>query len=368
MLRFKYIVVILSIFVLLLSSCGKDPKVSENLIKQTKDSVLMDDKIEEIKNKENGSQNSFIFENAREVAFIQYSKIGNQLSGQLQVFSISGDLKGQSSNHSFNGVAKDNEISITFSGNILFDSLSSSTWTGRIEKNAIRFLIPNKDGTLQTLVFNNGNATEYNKVITGLKQYSQIQIDKQNTIQAINKAIDLVYDDLSYIKNRISILKNKAAELPQLIQDEENQLKEVKSKLNDVYEKKKAVASSDYPDVAMGNVEVAVGNVEVAVGTMEVRKEDVLTYCNRISELSEDISKRLDSLKNEYGKYSKLVASSPEYTPDKLLLWSDIEKYIKETNDTLVASRTDANNSKEKSMSLLNEAYSIRNRAQSQIK
>ena len=165
-------------------------------------------------------QQGYLAQGSDWVAFLQVTRNGNNLSGDLEDASISASdpTKVSTVNASFTGTTDGNSITLTFQEGLGFATSMSGSYSG----SDIDLSIPQPDGTLATATFSPSNTGTYNSAVQALqrkaRQASAAQQEQQAAQQqaqleaderaAVDKAIAAVNSDLNGVVNDINSLAN----------------------------------------------------------------------------------------------------------------------------------------------------------------
>lgn len=175
------------------------------------------------------SPKGYLLVNNSEVLFIRWTEADKKLSGQLQMFftQINKDKReNDSSTHSFTGVIDKENISLNFTGSVWTDGLGGNTWTGTLKDKNLTLIIPNKDGKLNTFVFQSATVEDYNSAVSNIQNKvaddnQRIDIQKAQAIQAQAQA-DKLATEQNAVKNANQKLANNIGVLNNSIKNSVN--------------------------------------------------------------------------------------------------------------------------------------------------
>ncbi len=128
------------------------------------------------------------------ILFLQWTKVGTNLNGQLQTFIIQGQNQRsyKSNTHPFTGVNDVGKISLNFTGSGWTDNLGGKTWTGTLQNNELTLVAPSPDGMLVPMKFKGATVEDYNQSVVVLKDQAQStnqELEKQRAATAQQRAI-----------------------------------------------------------------------------------------------------------------------------------------------------------------------------------
>lgn len=264
------------------------------------------------------AQQGYLAQGSDWVAFLQVTRNGNSLSGNLEDASISPSdpTKVSSVNASFTGATDGNSITLTFQEGLGFATSMSGSYSG----SDINLSIPQTDGTLVTARFSPSNTDTYNSAVQALQQKAQQASADQQAQQAaqqqaqleaderasVDKAVASVNNDLKGVINDIDSLANTLnAAIPR---DKQQAYNDTVITYNDMKRVQAEGRASLTCAADAGIVAADAGTVEGDLGTIN---GDGGTERAGVQRITSD----LNQLDADFQKLGSAQAAIPSYQP-----------------------------------------------------
>lgn len=139
-------------------------------------------------------QEGYLARDSNRVVFIQWTEVGGNLSGQVQVVYVADrnargirtdPLRPQTDNASFTGLRSGSSVSLS----IVEQSGAPSTWTGSVIGTTLTLVIPDDTGLLTTTAFQRGTVDDYNRAVLGFRQ-DKARIRLSNALASLKQNAD----------------------------------------------------------------------------------------------------------------------------------------------------------------------------------
>ncbi|MGA7911388.1 MAG: hypothetical protein WCC30_07560 [Candidatus Dormiibacterota bacterium] len=263
------------------------------------------------------SQQGYLAQSNASAQFLQVTRNGSNLSGNLQSASISSSdpTTVTTFNASFTGTTDGTAITLTFPQGLGFATSISGSYSG----DHIQLSVPQSDGTLSTEDFAPSDTNAYNTAVQALHQQAQqAQADQQAATAAqqqaqqeadqraaVDKAISAVNSDFTQVTNDINSYKSLYASVNS---DEQQGYKDTVTTYNDLKKVQSEGSGNSNCGVDANTVAVDANTVAVDQNTVEVDQNSEQVD---VQSINGDIS-RLDA---DFQKFQSATAAIPSYQP-----------------------------------------------------
>jgi hypothetical protein len=125
----------------------------------------------------NGEQKGYLYSDSNNATFIQLTRAGRRIKGQMQIFFIRDVQAGlvNSDSLSFEGMMDGENITLTLKRDGTPSWLSGGkTITGTLIPGKLRLVWPAPDGTLTASAYTSGTVEDYNKVVLTLRNQAAV--------------------------------------------------------------------------------------------------------------------------------------------------------------------------------------------------
>ena len=247
----------------------------------------------------NGSA-SFVGKASNAAIFVQWTRNGSQLSGELEQATLQDNSESDSSNP--DSVSNDNvAFTGTVSGSGVTLSLnqglgSVSNLNGTLNGGELDLNLPSQDGGITTVVLHSGNASAFNQAVASLQNRAadannQVQQQQQSQAQAQSIANDAsaVSQDLNNLKSTVSEAggtSSLGSDLDQVKSDLAMTLTDEQKALGEIHSTDVGTLCTDAGQVATdaGQVATDKGVIETDQGSGEIDTNAISAAISRLKQ------------------------------------------------------------------------------------
>lgn len=286
------------------------------------------------------AQQGYLAKGSDWVAFLQVTRNGNSLNGDLEDAGISPSdpTNVKTLNASFTGTTDGTSITLTFQEGLGFATSMSGSYSG----SDIDLSIPQPDGTLVTATFSPSDTDTYNSAVHALQQKAQQASADQQARQAeqqqaqleadqraaVDKAVAAVNSDLNGVVNDINSLANTLnAAIPS---DKQRAYNDTVITYNDMKRVLAEGRASLTCAADAGVVAADAGTVQADLGTMNADSGTEQAGVQTIN----DVLSQLDS---DFQKLGSAQAAIPSYQPGGVPTSSQVSQAHSEAAKAIAA-------------------------------
>lgn len=223
-------------------------------------------------------------------------------------------------------VSQSSQVSINQSGNnvqVTFQSLvfgpnSQSQLTGTLSGQQLVIMVPQSDGSLNSLTFYPGAISQYNRDVQQLKQQVSQQQQAiaqqaatQHAQQRISSAVQTVLSDIQQIKSSQNDIQSALSSMSDALQQEQNDLTKTRQQL----QSEESLAQK-YPNGDNGEIGYQSGEVSYDEGTVSY-DQGAVQYYNPSSAIS-SLAAFSSQIQQDFTSYQNAQSQLPNYTPSSV--------------------------------------------------
>jgi hypothetical protein len=262
------------------------------------------------------AQQGYLAQGTNSAQFLQVTRNGNNLSGDLQSASISASdpTTVTTFNASFTGTTDGNAVTLTFPQGLGFASSVSGSYSG----NNIDLSVPQADGTLATEDFTPSDTNAYNTAVQALHQQADQALAAQQAATAAEQAAQQAADERAAVDKAIAAVNvdfnaiasdvNYKTLFASVNSDQQQAYKDTVTAYNDL---QKVIAEGRSSPYCAGDAGVVAGDAGVVSGDLGVIRGDQGTEQAQVQTVNSAVS-RLDS---DFQKFQTAQAAIPSYQP-----------------------------------------------------
>lgn len=302
----------------------------------------------------------YIFQNDNQVAYLNWTKDhDNKIVGQLQITDLTNSGI-QSTNHSFNGVINDSNISITITGSLLTDGWAGKVITGNLDgANKVTLVFPSSNGTMNPVTFTSGTIANFNDKVAALNQsYSNLQSEKQAQAQIADQQNKLqsAIKSLSNIDKKIKDDTTALASLSfsDIIGNYSNALKQMQQN----YSTLKADANvQPFTSYQLGTVQYDLGTLEYDLGTFEYIDGTLQSKNSNFQYYIKTLQDDIKSYNTAWSNYQEMGGQGSTITLDQMnSSISSAQNQISKANNSYNSVKSQADGYNKQAKDLYNTA------------